>query len=58
MKYAVVIERGRRVTGRMCRICRGAWRSRRPRQVCALIGEAIELYLEALEEDGRSGNAG
>ena len=27
-------------------------------EVCALIGEAIEIYLEALEEDGRSGNAG
>ena len=37
----------------MYRTCPGALLPRRPeREVCALISEAIELYVEALEEDG------
>ena len=48
MKYAVVIERGRGVMGRVCLICRVAWRlGRRKGKVCGLIREA-------LEEDGQA----
>ena len=38
--------------GPMCRTCQGAWPPRKPEtRWCALIREAIQLYVEALEED-------
>ena len=54
MKYAVVIERGRGVMGRVCRICRGVAVGELKAEVCGLIREAIEVYVESLEEDGQA----
>ena len=50
MKYAVVIERGtNRAMAPKCRTCQGCVAAAETRdEVCALIREAIELYVEAL----------
>ena len=54
MKYAVVIEKGPTSYGAHVPDLPGcvARRGRTRDEVCALIHEAIRLYLEALEEDG------
>jgi predicted RNase H-like HicB family nuclease len=54
MKYAVVIERGPTSYGAHVPDMPGcvAVAETKP-EVCALIREAIELYIEALEEDGQ-----
>ena len=53
MKYAVVIERGPRSYGAHVPDLPGCVAVAESRaEVCALTREAIELYIEALEEDG------
>ena len=51
MKYAVVIERGPLSNGAHVPGCVAVGETKA--EVCGLIREAIELYVEALEEDGR-----
>ena len=52
MKYAVVIEKGPTSYGAHVPDLPGCVAAAETREeVCALIGEAIELYIEALEED-------
>ena len=53
MKYAVVIEKGPTSYGAQVPDLPGCVAAAGTRdEVCALIREAIELYVEALEEDG------
>ncbi|MCG8623871.1 MAG: type II toxin-antitoxin system HicB family antitoxin, partial [Proteobacteria bacterium] len=53
MKYAVVIEKGHTSYGAHVPDLPGCVAAAETRdEVCALIHEAIRLYLEALEEDG------
>ena len=53
MKYAVVIEKGPTSYGAHVPDLPGCVAAAETREeVCALIREAIELYIEALEEDG------
>ena len=53
MKYAVVIEKGPTSYGAHVPDLPGCVAAGETRdEVCALIREAIELYVEALEEDG------
>ncbi len=53
MKYAVVIERGPRSFGAQVPDLPGCVEVRETKaEVLVLIREVIELYLEALEEDG------
>ena len=53
MKYAVVIERGPTSFGAHVPDLPGCVAAAETKaEVCALIREAIELYVEALEEDG------
>ena len=53
MKYAVVIEKGPTSYGAHVPDLPGCVAAAETRdEVCALINEAIELYVEALEEDG------
>ena len=53
MKYAVVIEKGPTSYGAHVPDLPGCIAAAETREeVCALIKEAIELYIEALEEDG------
>ena len=59
MKYAVVIERGATSYGAHVPDLPGCVAVAETKaEVCGLIREAIELYLEALEEVGRPGTAG
>ena len=54
MKYAVVIERGPTSYGAHVPDLPGCVAAAETKaEVCALIREAIELYLEALEEEGQ-----
>ena len=54
MKYAVVIERGSLSYGAHVPDLPGCVAVGETKaEVCALIREAIELYVEALEEDGQ-----
>ena len=54
MKYAVVIERGPTSYGAHVPDLPGCVAAGETKaEVCELIREAIELYLEALAEDGR-----
>ena len=53
LKYAVVIEKGPTSFGAHVPDLPGCVAASETRdEVCALIREAIELYVEALEEDG------
>ena len=53
MKYAVVIEKGPTSYGAHVPDLPGCVAAAETRdEVCALISEAIELYVKALEEDG------
>ena len=53
MKYAAVIEKGPTSYGAHAPDLPGCVAAAETRdEVCALIREAIELYVEALEEDG------
>ena len=53
MKYAVVIEKGRTSYGAHVPDLPGCVAAAETREeVCALIREAIQLYVEALEKDG------
>ena len=53
MKYAVVIEKGRTSYGAHVPDLPGCVAAAETKEeVCALIREAIQLYVEALEEDG------
>ena len=53
MKYAVVIEKGPTSYGaHVPDLPRCVAAAEAREEVCALIREAIELYIEALEEDG------
>ena len=53
MKYAVVIEKGSTSFGAHVPDLPGCVAAAETRdEVCTLIREAIELYIEALEEDG------
>ena len=53
MKYAVVIEKGPTSYGAHVPDLPGCVAAAETRaEVCALIREAIQLYVEALEEDG------
>ena len=58
-RYAVVIERGPTSYGAHVPDLPGCVAVAETKaEVCTLIREAIELYLEALEEVGRPGDAG
>lgn len=55
MKYAVVIERGPTSYGAHVPDLPGCVAVAETKtEVCALIREGIELYIEALEEDGQA----
>ena len=59
MKYAEVIERGATRYGAHVPDLPGCVAVAETKaEVCTLMREAIELYLEALEEVGRPGTAG
>ena len=54
MKYAVIIEKGPNSYGAQVPDLPGCIAVAETHEVCRLIQEAIELYVEALEEEGLS----